>query len=121
MTNQSRWQTHITALHAYANREHHTKVPTNHIETIDGNPINLGTWVSYTRQRGRTGLLSPERTAELNQIEGWFWNAQRPGPATDEQRNADIMKMRDSGVSLQKIGDHFGISRQRVHQIVRGL
>ena len=30
-----------------------------------------------------------------------------------------LLKMRDVGRSLQKIGDHFGVSRQRIHQILR--
>jgi DNA-directed RNA polymerase sigma subunit (sigma70/sigma32) len=29
------------------------------------------------------------------------------------------MALRSQGISLQRIGDMFGLSRQRVHQIVR--
>jgi len=38
---------------------------------------------------------------------------------TDTNRNKTIIKMRESGLRYQKIGDIFGLSRQRVHQIIK--
>ncbi len=122
MDNTTRWNTYLDALTQFTSREGHARVPTGHIETLpNGAAINLGAWVGYVRQRKRAGLLSPDRVASLDTIPGWLWGPLRPGPVTDEQRNRRIAQMRSAGLSLQKIGDEFGLSRQRVHQIVRGV
>ena len=34
------------------------------------------------------------------------------------ERNSSIKKMREKGRSMQEIGQFFGISRQRVHQLL---
>jgi hypothetical protein len=41
-------------------------------------------------------------------------------PPRDLAREEEMRQMRASGQSLQKIADHYSISRQRVHQIVQG-
>lgn len=121
MTNEARWTRYYTAILQYATRTGTARVPTNHTETIDGGAVvALGSWVGYIRQRQRAGLLSADRVEALNQIPGWFWEALRPGPPTDAQRDSEILSLRQQGVSLQEIGDRFGLSRQRVHQIVKG-
>lgn len=121
MDNTTRWNTYLDALTQFTRREGHARVPTGHIETLDnGTAVNLGAWVGYVRQRKRAGLLSPDRISSLDTVPGWLWGPLRPGPVTDEQRNSRIAEMRSAGLSLQKIGDEFGLSRQRVHQIVRG-
>ena len=116
--NQSRWDTYINALTQYVNRENTARVPSFHIEQTDGGAVNLGAWVSYVRARYRAGLLPTQRVDQLNMLVGWYWESTRPGPRTDEARNLEIKSLRAKGVSLQKIGDVYGISRQRVHQIV---
>lgn len=120
--NHQRWQRHLDALHTYIAREGHSRVPATHIETITrhGTPeqLALGTWVSYARQRYRAGKLSPARIADLAGLTDWEWGPLRPGPSADELRNAEIMAMRHDKASLREIGDAFGLSRQRVHQIV---
>lgn len=121
MDNTTRWNTYTEALARFTEREGHARVPTSHVEVLDsGQQINLGSWVGYVRQRKRAGLLSPDRINDLDLIPGWQWGPLRPGPVTDESRNNQIAQMRATGLSLQKIGDEFGLSRQRVHQIVRG-
>lgn len=118
MNNESRWNQYHTALQAYATREGHTRVPTSHIETLDdGTVVKLGAWVGYIRQRNRNGKLSPARVEALGTLPGWEWGPLRPGPRTDDARNAEIRELRASGLSLQSIADRFGLSRQRVHQI----
>jgi hypothetical protein len=122
MNNTEKWNQYIEALNAYVERVGHSRVPAGHEETLgDGTTINLGSWVGYVRQRQRAGLLSPERTETLSSIPGWTWGPLRPGPTADTKRNAEIMALRAQGVSLQRIGDEFGLSRQRVHQIVQLL
>jgi hypothetical protein len=121
MTNETRWNRYHTALQQYVTRTGTARVPSNHTETIDGGAtVALGSWVGYVRQRQRAGLLPNNRIEALNQIPGWFWEALRPGPPTDTARDSEIIALRQQGVSLQEIGDRFGLSRQRVHQIVKG-
>ncbi len=122
MNNTERWNQYLEALNLYTLRTGNARVPASHIEHIpDGTVVNLGAWVGYIRQRQRAGLLSPERTAVLGAVPGWEWGPLRPGPTADTVRNAQIMTLRSQGISLQRIGDQFGLSRQRVHQIVRLL
>jgi hypothetical protein len=120
MNNEARWNTYLTALTQYAQREGHTRVPTKHTETIESGAINLGTWVSYVRQRNKAGLLPASRKEQLSQIQGWEWTAQRPGLKTEAGRDDAIRIMRTGGASLQKIGDAYHLSRQRVFQILKG-
>ena len=118
MTNEERWSQYLSALNAYATREGHARVPASHVEHLDGSPVNLGAWVGYIRQRKRAGLLPQSRVAAIDAVPGWEWGPLRPGPTADAERNAQILTLRSQGVSLQRIGDEFGLSRQRVHQIV---
>jgi hypothetical protein len=36
------------------------------------------------------------------------------------ERNTQIMKQYEDGVSITTLANHFGISPQRIHQIIRG-
>ena len=40
-------------------------------------------------------------------------------PAEVSERNREIVELHAAGVAMQEIGDHFGITRERVRQIVR--
>ena len=119
INHQTRWNNYYKALTNYTTRNGHTRVPAAHIEESDTGPVTLGAWASYIRQRYRTGRLPQDRIDALNSIPGWEWGPFRPGPFTDSARDSEILTLRSSGVSLQKIGDKFGLSRQRVHQIVK--
>jgi hypothetical protein len=126
MTNNDRWTRYTTALTQYAQRTGHARVPATHTETLHPDSpaedrVKLGAWVAYVRQRYRAGLLTVQRAEELSSVPGWEWGPLRPGPSADHARNMRIRTLRAEGVSLQKIGDEFGLSRQRVHQIVRHL
>lgn len=118
MTNTERWSRYLNALNQYAERTGHARVPASHVELTEDGTVNLGVWVAYVRQRYRAGLLSVGRASDLASIPGWEWGPLRPGPSADLLRNAEIMTLRSQGISLQRIGDRFGLSRQRVHQIV---
>lgn len=126
MNNDDRWNHYITALNTYTARTGHARVPATHTETLNaGSPdttdVRLGSWVAYVRQRYRSGLLSVDRANQLAGLPGWEWGPLRPGPSADHGRNMKIRTLRAEGVSLQKIGDEFGLSRQRVHQIVKAM
>jgi len=119
MTNEERWTQYMTALTQYVERTGTARVPVTHVEHLDGVPLKLGRWATYARQRRRAGLLSPQRVAQFDALPDWEWGPLRPGPIADVKRNMEIHTMRANGMSLQRIGDMFGLSRQRVHQIVR--
>jgi hypothetical protein len=118
MDHESRWNRYLAALDAFCAREGHARVPISHVEHTPAGTVSLGAWVSYVRSRYRAGLLAEHRVARLDAVPGWQWGPLRPGPLTDEVRNARIRSMRAAGMSLQRIGDEFGLSRQRIHQVV---
>lgn len=121
MDRQTRWNTYLTALHSYVATHGHGRVPAGYIHQSDDNaPVPLGAWVGYVRQRYRSGRLPQSRVEALSSIPGWQWGPLRPGPQTDEARNAEILRLRtDENLSLQKIADRYGLSRQRIHQILK--
>jgi len=119
INHQTRWNNYYTALTNYTTRTGNTRVPASHIEQTETGTINLGAWTSYIRQRYRAGRLPQDRIDALNAVPGWEWGPFRPGPFTDAARDSEIVTLRSNGVSLQKIGDKFGLSRQRIHQIVK--
>lgn len=118
--NSDRWANHFDALQQYVARTGNALVPSSHVELHKDTTIPLGAWVGYMRQRNRAGLLSETRTNLLQSLHGWSWKL-NPGPAIDTQRDAEIVKLRNDGASLQTIADEFNISRQRVHQITKDL
>lgn len=107
-------------LRQYAAREGHTRVPIAHVEEFDGQPVRLGSWVGYIRHRQRRGGLDQPRAEMLAGLPGWEWGPLSPGPRAKTTRDEQILSLRGTGLSLQDIADNFGISRQRVHQIVSG-
>jgi DNA-binding NarL/FixJ family response regulator len=121
MDNNTRFNTYIQALQQFSSREGHCNVPAVHTEIVDGKEITLGAWVGYVRQRRRKNQLSDNRASELQAVSGWQWGPLKPGPATDADRNQQILQMRAAGSSLRQIADQFDLSRQRVHQIVKKI
>ena len=99
----------------------HAKVPAATKVTVDGVKISLGSWVSYLRVKHRAGALSPDRVSQLESFSGWSWGPCKPGPLGDAKRDEAMANARSSGRSLQSIADEHGLSRQRVHQILRRL
>ena len=75
---------------------------------------------SVTPGRKKKNQISKARALELESIPGWEWGPLKPGPTTDKNRNNNILKMRAAGHSLRQIADEFELSRQRIHQIVKG-
>ena len=119
MDNSSRFALYINSLNQFYLREGHCIVPAIHIEIFENSEVALGAWVGYARQRYRKNQLSEDRAQKLEEIPGWQWGPLRPGPATDNQRNKNILNMRARGASLRQIADEFELSRQRIHQIVK--
>lgn len=118
-TRTERWQEHLAALTQYTTRTGTALVPSNHVEVYNGRNIALGAWVAYNRQRYRLGTLSADRSATLGALAGWKWEKQHPGRRYDKARDARILERYKSGVPAKSLAEEFGLSRQRVHQIVR--
>lgn len=117
--NQDRWERNFLALQQYAQRTGNSRVPASHVELYEGRNAPIGAWVGYMRQRYRNGILSQQRIEKLESVTGWTWGPLRPGPASNTERDEQILRLRAEGKSLQVIAESVGVSRQRVHQIAR--
>lgn len=117
-TFDTRWDHNYAALEQYVAREGNARVTGNHHEDFHGTPTPLGSWVAAQRRRYRLGKLPAGRANRLDVLPGWEWGPLSPGPGARTQRNADIIALRESGLSLAQIGEQYGLSRQRVHQII---
>jgi hypothetical protein len=114
-----RFTQRLDALRTYVARTGSPDVPLAHIEPTPDGPVDLGKWVAYVRARYRKQQLPPERVAPLEAIPGWTWTARPPGPKPLTNRNAEIRGLRNEKLSLDAIAEHFDISKQRVHQILK--
>ena len=104
---------YLEALDTYIDREGTARVPVKHMEGT----VPLGRWVSSIRTYYRLGELQQDMIIALEGRADWAWVLQ-PGPKSKSGRNTEIVAMRSSGVTLQVIGETYGLSRQRVHQIL---
>ncbi len=124
MNHNTRWKKHYDALVTYSERYGDALVPSGHVEFVgSGEEINLGNWVSYMRTRYRQDALSSERISLLEGIATWDWGPVRPGPKSRDiviERNSTIVARHKQGDSLSNIAKEYGLSRQRIHQIVKG-
>jgi hypothetical protein len=117
-TYQSRFEQHIEALRQYVAEHGTCEVPHSYVyQKGGGASIALGRWVAYVRGRFRSGRVPQDRAAALQAIPGWTWEARKPGPPAKTERNAEIRRLRDSGISLETIAMNYGLSKQRIHQI----
>ena len=119
MDNNTRFQLYVRALRQFSERTGHSRVPAVHIEIVDGAEVNLGAWVGYIRQRYKKNQMAAEKVQILENLAGWTWGPLKPGPATNYNRNSEILQMRGQGMTLRQIADSYDLSRQRVHQIVK--
>ena len=124
MKHGRRWQTNYTLLLKYYQRVGNCIVPSDHIEYTESNQsVALGSWVSYMRTRYRQNKLSKERITLLESIPTWTWGPIRPGPKNKEaiqSRDDLIISEYLNGKSLAQIAKVHNLSRQRIHQIVKG-
>lgn len=117
----SRWDKNIHALSTYVSEHGTALVPTSYKCSVNGETVSLGSWVTYVRIKYRAGTLSPERIAQLESFAGWAWGPCKPGPSGNPDRDKAMVQARQAGRSLQSIGDEYGLSRQRVHQILNRM
>ena len=121
MDNNTRFNLYLKAVSQFAEREGHSRVPAVHFEIVEDKQVRVGAWVGYIRQRAKQGKLSAEKRQALESINGWEWGPRKPGPATNHNRNVEILSLRRQGMTLSQIADSFDLSRQRVHQIVNKI
>lgn len=120
MLNTTKWNTHLQALRAYVARTGTSQVPRGHVETTEHGEIGLGAWVSYVRHRQRKGHLSIEQEIELSSLPNWKWDKLRAGRTSHPERDREIVRRYTTDrVSLQVLATEYGLTRQRVHQIVK--
>lgn len=124
MKHNKRWDTNYKLLLQYYQRYGNALIPSDHVEFMkDGTEVNLGSWVSYMRTRYRRGKLTKERITLLESIPTWEWGPIRPGPKSREdtlKRDDTILSEYKSGKTLAQIAKIHNLSRQRIHQIVKG-
>lgn len=124
MKHSKRWEINYSLLLRYYKRIGNALVPSDHIEFTDsGEEVGLGSWVSYMRTRYRQGKLSKERVELLESVPTWTWGPIRPGPKSSSStrtRDDNIVIEYLTGKSLSQIAKVHNLSRQRVHQIVKG-
>lgn len=118
MINLNKWNTHITALRKYVERTGTSRVPRNHVEATELGNVKLGVWVSYVRHRQRKGHLSAEQVSELSTFPNWQWEKLPAGRTGDAERDARIIERFHQGTNLSTLAGEFGLTRQRIHQIV---
>ena len=119
MRNYDKWSRNIKALETFVSNNGHALVPASTKVEVDGINVSLGSWVSYLRVKYKTGTISPSKKTELETFTGWTWGPCKPGPTGDVGRDGAMLSARQSGRSLQSIADEYGLSRQRVHEILR--
>lgn len=114
-----RFDDNIEALRAYAAAHGTCAVPhTFRHRFPDGSSILLGRWITYLRGRRALDALSADRIAALEAIPGWSWEPRTPGPKGEVARNREIRTLRAAGATLGSLAETYGLSRQRIHQIV---
>jgi hypothetical protein len=105
----------LEALNTFVQRHGTALVPTTAVQ--DG--YKLGAWVAYARARHRGGLMTEELAELLENLPGWQWGPLPPGPGSKNDRNREILEKVSSGLSLSQVATEYGVSRQRIHQIVK--
>lgn len=64
------WTSALAALHSFAEREGHARVPRDHVEA----GVQLGGWVTARRAECKDGRLAADRAKELEDVPGWSWD-----------------------------------------------
>lgn len=112
---------YIEALVQYQRREGHCNPPATHVERMpDGREIPLGAWTSNTRHRYRRGALSGRWIEVLDSFPGWSWERRLRGRPTKASRDEMIRQLHAQGVPVGLLSERYNVSRQRIHQVLKG-
>ncbi|KOV70063.1 helicase, partial [Streptomyces sp. AS58] len=66
----ARWAANLAAARQFHTREGHLRVPRQHVETVEGTPVRLGSFLDNTRRRATK--LSAQRRNDLDEL-GMRW------------------------------------------------
>jgi hypothetical protein len=119
MDHETRWNTKYQLLLDYTTQHGNALVGTKYVHHTPTGEVPLGHWVSNQRVKYRAGKLSPERAALLAGLPGWNWGPLLRGRRSKPERDAQVRDLRTQGLSLAQIADRMGVTRQRIHQILR--
>lgn len=111
---EARFAANLELLRGYLTEHGTSDVPIAYV--TEG--VALGRWVGYQRSTYRRGRLPQARVEALEALEGWHWERRTPGARPNVERNERIRSLRSQGVSLEAIACEFGLSKQRVHQLL---
>jgi hypothetical protein len=121
MTRNEQFLTRVQMVAQYAQINGHADIPLNHdTRDVNGRRIALGRWASYIKSRYRAGLLTVEQAQAFEIVPSWDWEARTPGAKINVTMHREVHTYRGMRMSLQQIADRVGLSRQRVHQILKG-
>ncbi len=114
---------HLRAMHQFQLREGHCRIPAVHVEQYGDKELRLGAWAANLRNRYRNDGLRPEQIQNLELFPGWDWSLQARGRrrwtgARHKTRDQRILDARKTGRSIRQIGEDFGLTSQRIYQIV---
>jgi hypothetical protein len=112
---------YIEGLVYFQRREGHCNPPATHVETLpDGLQVPLGAWTANTRHRYRRGGLSGRWVEVLDSFPGWSWERRLRGRPSKQDRDAQIREMHREGIPVSVLSEQYRVSRQRIHQVVKG-
>lgn len=93
-------------------------MPRTHVENTETGEVQLGAWVSYVRHRQRKGHLSTTQVQELATLPNWQYEPLPAGRTGDSARDALILEKSKNGARVRELSQEFGLTRQRIHQII---
>ncbi len=67
------WRLSYLALRQFVDREHTTRIPTDHVEALPDCAINISRWCIVQRLEHRHRRLAADRVTALEQVPGWLW------------------------------------------------
>lgn len=66
-------QAYLGAIAQFYEREGHAQIPRNHVETFNGEDLELGLWASIQKEAHSVGSLPAQRVMLLESLPGWVW------------------------------------------------
>jgi len=116
-----KWKINLAALQEYIRLNGAADPPRSAVVELPAvGVVRVGEWVRLVRRRGRDGMLSVGERGSVERLTGWSWESPRPvGGIALVDRNAEMVRRVDAGESLASVASNYGVTRQRVHTIVR--